>query len=151
MHELLDLDRYPLHQLDSEAGRALVQRCIADLDAVGMFTLEGFMRRDVIDAILPELLQKFESESFTHAREHNIYFDDAIDDLTPHEPGEREHAVGLEVGAAALHQRAPGLAVEPVQRVAVEIEQFVHGDTISRPRRVYKPGLSPRIQTGAPR
>ncbi len=76
MHEILDLDRYPLHRLDSEQGRALVRRCIADLEDNGMFTLAGFMRSEVIDAILPELSCKFESESFTHAREHNIYFDD---------------------------------------------------------------------------
>ncbi len=86
MHELLDLDRYPLHRLDSEAGRALVQRCIADLESSGMFTLAGFMRRDVIDAILPELEQRFETEAFTHAREHNIYFDDDVAGLPADHP-----------------------------------------------------------------
>ncbi len=86
MHELIDLERYPLQQLDSAAGRALVQRCLDDLDSSGMFTLEGFMRRDAIDAILPELLTRFEGEAFTHAREHNIYFDDDITGLPADHP-----------------------------------------------------------------
>jgi hypothetical protein len=41
-----------------------------------MFTLEGFMRGEVVDAILPLMLERIAQESFTHAREHNVYFDD---------------------------------------------------------------------------
>ena len=44
------------------------------------------MRREIIDAILPELLRKLASESFTHAREHNIYFDDNVTDLPSEHP-----------------------------------------------------------------
>ncbi len=76
MNKLIDLERYPLHQLESVAGQQLVEQCIDDLRCNGMFTLQGFMRHEVIDGILPGLLQKFEQESFTHARQHNIYFDD---------------------------------------------------------------------------
>jgi hypothetical protein len=36
------------------------------------------MRGESIDAILPDLLEKFARESFTHARVHNIYFDDDV-------------------------------------------------------------------------
>ena len=86
MDKLIDLQRYPLDRLDSADGEALVTRCIADLEAKGMFTLEGFMRREIIDAILPELLDKIASASFTHAREHNIYFDDNIPDLPADHP-----------------------------------------------------------------
>ncbi|TNF86780.1 MAG: 2OG-Fe(II) oxygenase, partial [Gammaproteobacteria bacterium] len=86
MDKLIDLERYPLDRLDSADGETLVARCIADLEAKGMFTLEGFMRREIIDAILPELLDKIASESFTHAREHNIYFDDDIPDLPADHP-----------------------------------------------------------------
>jgi len=86
MNHLIDLQRFPLDRLDSAAGEALVAQCIADLEARGMFTLEGFMRREVIDAMLPELLRKLASESFRHAREHNIYFDDAITDLPADHP-----------------------------------------------------------------
>ena len=76
MNTLLDLDRYPLHELDSVAGQQLVQQCIDDLERKGMFTLQGLLRSEVIDDMLPDILQRIETESFNHEREHNIYFDD---------------------------------------------------------------------------
>ncbi len=86
MNKLIDLERYPLHQLESAAGQRLVAKCIDDLERNGMFTLKQFMRREAIEEILPELLQKFEQESFTHARQHNIYFNDDIDDIPADHP-----------------------------------------------------------------
>ena len=78
MEKLINLQSYPLHRLDSAAGQQLVAQCIDDLESKGMFTLKGFMRREVIDEILPDLLKKLKRESFTHAREHNIYFDNDV-------------------------------------------------------------------------
>lgn len=86
MHEFLDLERYPLDRLGSPPGRQLVEQCIEDLERNGMFTLEGFMRREVIDAMLPELLERLRGESFEHAREHNIYFNDEIDAIPADHP-----------------------------------------------------------------
>ena len=53
MEKLINLQSYPLHQLDSAAGQQLVAQCVDDLERKGMFTLKGFMRREVIDEILP--------------------------------------------------------------------------------------------------
>jgi hypothetical protein len=86
MNYHIDLERYPLHELDSTAGRQLVRQCVDDLERNGMFTLQGFMRREVIDEILPEMLRKMETESFTHARQHNIYFNDDLNDLPADHP-----------------------------------------------------------------
>jgi hypothetical protein len=86
MDQFINLDRYPLHRLETEAGRQLVEQCIDDLDRRGMFTLKGFMRQPIIDEILPGLLRKFERESFTHSREHNIYFNDEIDQIPADHP-----------------------------------------------------------------
>jgi hypothetical protein len=86
MKHLIDLDKYPLDQLDSDRGKALVEDCIERLRLDGMFTLSGFMKRDIIDQMLPTLYPMFEQESFTHAREHNIYFDDDIKDLESNHP-----------------------------------------------------------------
>ncbi len=76
MNKLVNLEKYPLDRLDSPAGQRLVAQCIDDLEHKGMFTLKGFMRREIIDEILPDLLQKFKHESFFHSREHNIYLSD---------------------------------------------------------------------------
>jgi len=89
MQHILDLDRYPLHRLDSEAGRELLRHCADELDRNGMFTLPGFLRREVVDDMLPELTRRMQRESFTHAREHNIYFDDAAHELPADHPALR--------------------------------------------------------------
>lgn len=86
MENLIDLERYPLDRLDSDAGCALVATCISDLDRTGMFTLKGFLRGEIIGEMLPQLRQGFAHESFTHAREHNIYFSDEIDDIAADHP-----------------------------------------------------------------
>lgn len=86
MDKLIDLERYPLDRLDTAAGQKLVAQCIDDLERNGMFTLEGFMRRAAIDAMLPGMLDKIAQESFNHTREHNIYFDDNITDVAADHP-----------------------------------------------------------------
>lgn len=86
MNRLINLDRYPLHQLDSDAGQRLLRQCMDDLERKGMFTLKGFLRGEIIDEILPGMLDKIEHESFTHAREHNVYFDDQVDGLAADHP-----------------------------------------------------------------
>jgi len=64
----------------------LVQQCIDQLERKGMFTLEGFLRCEVVDDMLPDLLHRLERESFTHQREHNIYFDDKLEGLPRDHP-----------------------------------------------------------------
>lgn len=86
MNRLINLDRYPLDRLDSDAGQQLLRQCMDDLERKGMFTLKGFLRREAIDEILPDMLHKIEHESFTHAREHNVYFDDQVDGLAVDHP-----------------------------------------------------------------
>ncbi|MDH3388464.1 MAG: 2OG-Fe(II) oxygenase [Gammaproteobacteria bacterium] len=86
MNNLIDLERYPLHRLDSADGKLLVARCSDELECTGMFTLRGFMRSEIIDDILPGLLQKLERESFNHEREHNIYFSDEVAGIPANHP-----------------------------------------------------------------
>lgn len=86
MKRFLDLDRFPLDDPDSEAGRALVKRCRADLDRGGMFSLEGFMQGDALAPCVAALQPILETAAFTHRRQHNIYFRDDIADLPPDHP-----------------------------------------------------------------
>jgi hypothetical protein len=51
----IDLERYPITQLDGPCGRALVDGCRAQLDATGACELPGFLR--------PEATARFERES----------------------------------------------------------------------------------------
>ena len=86
MRDCLDLDRYPLDRPGQAAWQALVARCRADLEAQGMFNLEGLMPRAVAEADARKLAPKFAREAFRHERVHNIYFLKSVDGLPPDHP-----------------------------------------------------------------
>jgi hypothetical protein len=86
MHDLLDLDRFPVDQPHSPGWTALVDQCRADLAATGMFTLAGFMRPDVAERAAAAVAPRFAAESFRHEREHNIYFLPSIPGLPDDHP-----------------------------------------------------------------
>ena len=86
MNEVLDLDRFPIDRPDSPEGQALIARCKADLAADGMFNLDGFVRPESIAPAVSEVAPVLQSNAFTHARKHNIYFLKSIDGLAPDHP-----------------------------------------------------------------
>jgi len=73
LSELVDLDRYPIHELDSPAGRALVGRARAALEEVGACDLPGFLRRDAIAAAVEDALA-VRGEAYRTEQEHDIEF-----------------------------------------------------------------------------
>ena len=86
MQQILDLDRFPLDCLDGVRGRALLARCRQALGDAGMFSLDGLIRPDALERCTAEVEPLFATEAFTHAREHNIYFDDEIEGLEADHP-----------------------------------------------------------------
>lgn len=88
VHDLIDLDRYPIADLAGRAGRNLIARCRADLKSEGAANLDGFVRPDAIaslvreaEALLPEALVK--------RQRRNIYVR-PIDESWPQDhPGHR--------------------------------------------------------------
>jgi hypothetical protein len=80
----LDLDRYPLGDLDGPQGQALIEACRRELSARGLFNLEGFVRPGALAQCIAEVMPVFERAAFTHRRSHNIYFDDDLPDLADH-------------------------------------------------------------------
>lgn len=90
MHDILDLERYPLHQVGSLAWRELVERCKADLAANGMFNLEGLVRKEALGTIVTEIAPVMERLSFLHKRDHNIYFLKSVAGLPEDHPALRK-------------------------------------------------------------
>ena len=86
MHDIVDLDRYPLDRPDSPACGALVARARAELATGGMFNLPAFLTPAARAAATAALSPAFARDAFTHARRHNIYFRKAIPDLPPDHP-----------------------------------------------------------------
>ena len=49
-----DLDRYPIADIDDASARALVDACRRDLDELALCTLPGFIRPEVLPALVAE-------------------------------------------------------------------------------------------------
>jgi hypothetical protein len=81
MHELLDLDRYPLDRADSADYERLVLDCRRQMESQGMFNLDGFVRPSAIERAVAELEPLTGPCSFTHQRQHNVYFESAVPGL----------------------------------------------------------------------
>lgn len=89
MRRVLDLKRWPLHELDGADGRELVTRCRNELRDSGMFSLAALIRPNALEACVSEVEPLFDSAAFTQSRDHNIYFDDGIRDLDANHPALR--------------------------------------------------------------
>lgn len=90
MKHILDLDRYPLDKEGSDEWHAMVARAVADLDAQGMFNLEGFLRPDAVQKLVAQIKPVMDSQSYTHKRLHNIYFQPEIPGLEANHPALRQ-------------------------------------------------------------
>jgi len=86
MHDIIDLDRYVLDQPYSDAWHDLVTTCQKKLTQDGLFNLPGFFKMAAVDAAVAELQPLFAHHAFTHARRHNIYFQNTIDGLDADHP-----------------------------------------------------------------
>ncbi len=89
MHDILDLDRFPLDRLGTPAGQALVNDCRVSLEATGMFNLEDLVRPEPLAACVDALKPVIATSSFTHKRQHNIYFKRTIEGLPEDHPALR--------------------------------------------------------------
>ena len=90
MQDIIDLDRYPLDRPESAGYAALLAQAKADLAKDGMFNLPGFLRPAPTEKAVATLAPRFEADSFTHARSHNIYFRKDLPGLAPDHPALRQ-------------------------------------------------------------
>lgn len=86
MNDVLDLDRYPIDRLDSPAARSLINRCRSELNALGMFNLDGFVRPEAIETAACALEPLIDGRAYRHARRHNIYFEDHVPGVSADHP-----------------------------------------------------------------
>ncbi len=83
--DLVDLERYPIHELDGAAGRQLVASCRSDLDARGACQLEGFIQAAAIERLAAEA-DDLKGVSFRNEAIHNVYFEDVPAGIAPDDP-----------------------------------------------------------------
>jgi hypothetical protein len=80
--DLVDLDRYPVHELDGAAAHELVASCRAALGDEGAVRLDGFVRSEAVDRTAEEA-RNVAPLGFANDATHNCYFDDEIDESLP--------------------------------------------------------------------
>lgn len=90
MIEILNLDKYPLDREGSPQWQALVDRSVAELEATGMFNLEDFLLPGVAHQAALEIAPLMATQSHTHRRVHNIYFQREIPGLDKDHPALRK-------------------------------------------------------------
>jgi len=81
LEDIVDLDAFPLDREIDPAWDELVSRCAAALARDGLVNLPGFLRAPACTAAVAEVAPLFADAAFTHARRHNIYFEDPVDGL----------------------------------------------------------------------
>jgi hypothetical protein len=86
MGQLINLATYPLDQPDSLAYATLVADCKVRLASDGMFSLPDFLSTETVEAAVKAVGPAMATESFRHARSHNIYFRDKIEGLADDHP-----------------------------------------------------------------
>ena len=80
--DLVDLDRYPIHELEGSAAQALVAECREGLRTEGAVRLDAFVRADAVDRMAEEA-GDIATQGYPNDAAHNCYFDDEIDESLP--------------------------------------------------------------------
>lgn len=83
LEDLVDLNRYPLHDRQGSAYDALVAEKRAAWRAMGICTLPGLLRVEAAARAAAELREPMDRLSFRHVSDHNIFFSDEVDGLPP--------------------------------------------------------------------
>jgi hypothetical protein len=85
--DLIDTDRYPIDELDSDGGRALIDRCRRELAASGACQLEGFLSGSAVERLTHEALA-LGHLGVRKEGTHNVYFED-VDPALPEDDARR--------------------------------------------------------------
>lgn len=81
--DVVDLQRYPVHQLNSERGQELIVACRRALAEDGACTLEGFITPQAVTAMVG-LAERLDGKAWRSDRAHTVYFQ-PVDETVPAE------------------------------------------------------------------
>jgi hypothetical protein len=79
--DVVDLDTYPIHDLDGERGRALVRRCRQELVEHGASSLPGFLLPVAVDQMVA-CANRLADTAWCSNQAHTVYFE-PVDDQVP--------------------------------------------------------------------
>ena len=96
--ELVDLDRYPIADLDSGEGAAFLTKCQRHMDEFGWCNLPGFLREEALDRLNGEANDLLPTADILHVK-RNIY-QGAIDPSLPKDDPRRKEFTHIAVQLA---------------------------------------------------
>ncbi|MDV6318695.1 hypothetical protein [Chromohalobacter sp. HP20-39] len=88
LHGLIDLERYPIDQLDGERGRALIEQCREQLGEDGCVVLKGFVPDEALTRLERET-ERLSPEAHYNQTETNPYNSDGDSSLPASHPKNR--------------------------------------------------------------
>lgn len=99
--DVVDLDRYPIDQLDSKQGQTLVEQCRHALASDGACTLAGFIQPAAVSAMV-KLAERLEDKSWPSDRPHTVYFEPvdksvAVDHPRAHQVRSAKHGFAYDL------------------------------------------------------
>ena len=92
-HDVIDLDLYPIHELDGAAGRALIEASRATLLETGICQLPGFVHADAVAGTVAQAALDADQE-WASSSTHTVYF------TTPDESQPDDHPLRRQVRSA---------------------------------------------------
>ena len=106
---IVDLQRYPIHHLDSAEGAALVQQCRYELEATAVCQLDGFLRPDAVERVLAAA-DALVAQAWVSDQVHNVYFEPVPHHAEPGDPlamvqHSSKHAIAYDLLPADLPLR----------------------------------------------
>ena len=101
--DLIDLDRYPIADLDSGAGAAFLAQCQRHMDEHGWCNLSGFLRAEALEQLNGEANDLLPTAETLHVK-RNIY-QGAIDPSLPKDDHRRMEFVHIAVQLGVQNAR----------------------------------------------
>jgi alkylated DNA repair dioxygenase AlkB len=88
--DVVDLDRYPIGNLEGAAGRALIDRCRQELLATGVCVLPGFLTPGAVSEMV-KVAEGLSDRAWASDEMHTVYFDPVESEISA--PWARSHEV----------------------------------------------------------
>jgi len=83
--DLVDVERYPIHDLDCDRGRAFVQECRQQLAEHGVCSLPGFMPADAVTEMV-RVAHELAPKAWKSDQTHTVYFEKPDETVAPADP-----------------------------------------------------------------
>ena len=83
--DVVDLDTYPIHDLQSACGQALVEACRQELARTGACNLPGFITPTAVAAMVA-LAEALRDKAWSSSQPHTVYFEPIDTSVPPEHP-----------------------------------------------------------------